>query len=66
MNQTTKYLTYIYERYLTLKNSNKTSYDNNDLWKIFEYYTCIKLSQDYKRQFYEYDDIEPTFTPLKI
>jgi DNA repair protein RadD len=61
MNQNAKYLTYIYERYLTLKNSNKSSYDNNDLWKIFEYYTCIKLSQDYKRQFYEYDDIEPTF-----
>ena len=32
----------IYERYKDLKNSNKKEFDNNDLWKIFEYYSRIK------------------------
>ena len=35
----------IYERYGDLKNSNKTEFDNNDLWKIFEYFICIKLTK---------------------
>lgn len=34
----------IFERYSDLKNSNKEEFDNNDLWKIFEYYSCIKFS----------------------
>ena len=53
----------IYERYLDLKNSGKTidQIDNNDLWKIFEYLSCIKLTKEYGTQFYEYDDIDPTF-----
>jgi superfamily II DNA or RNA helicase len=55
------YLIYIYERFLDLKKSNKTEFDNNDLWKIFEYYCCIKLSDEYQKQFFEYDDIDPTF-----
>ena len=38
----TRYIINIYERYSDLKNSNKTEFDNNDLWKIFEYYCCIK------------------------
>lgn len=61
MDYNNKYLIDIFERYLSLKNSNKQEFDNNDLWKIFEYYSCIKLTEEYKRQFYEYDDIEPTF-----
>ena len=55
------YNIYIYERYKSLKDSDKTEFDNNDLWKIFEYFSCIKLTDEYKKQFYEYDDISPTF-----
>ena len=53
----------IYEKYKDLLNSGKSTneLDNNDLWKIFEYYTCIKLTKKHKRQFYEYNDIDPTF-----
>ena len=47
----------IYERYKNLKNSNKIEFDNNDLWKIFEYYSCIKLTEEYRKQFYEYNDM---------
>jgi superfamily II DNA or RNA helicase len=58
------YKTYIYERYKTLKES-KTEFDNNDLWKIFEYYTCIMLKEKYNKNFYEYNDIPPEFKELK-
>lgn len=39
------YERYIYERYTDLKNNQQdsTKFTNNDLCKIFEYYTCIKL-----------------------
>lgn len=60
-NTMNNYKIHIYERYRDLKQSGKVDYDNNDLWKIFEYYSCIKLSKEYKQQFYEYDDIDPTF-----
>ena len=60
----TRYIINIYERYSDLKKSNKTEFDNNDLWKIFEYYCCIKLSEEYNKIFYEYDDIDPTFKEL--
>src|SRR5690606_33929482 len=58
-----KYLINIYEKYTDLKNSGKNTkdFDNNDLWKIFEYFTCIKLAEEDKRPFYEYDDIDPEF-----
>ena len=56
-----KYIINIYERYLDLKKSNKQVFDNYDLSKIFEYYSCLKLTDEYKKQFYEYDDIDPTF-----
>jgi DNA repair protein RadD len=59
-----KYTINIYERYLDLKKLNKPELDNNDLWKIFEYYSCLKLSEEYKKPFYEYDDIDPTFKEL--
>ena len=55
------YKIHIYERFRDLKKSGKTEYSNNDLWKIFEYFSCIKLSEKYNQQFYEYDDIDPTF-----
>lgn len=64
MNITNKYLINIFERYSNLKNSNKNEFDNNDLCKIFEYYSCIKLTNEYNKQFYEYDDIEPEFKEL--
>jgi hypothetical protein len=56
-----KYIINIYERYLDLKKSNKQVFDNYDLSKIFEYYSCLKLTDEYKKQFYEYDDIDHTF-----
>jgi superfamily II DNA or RNA helicase len=59
-----KYKINIYERYTDLKKLNKQEFDNNDLWKIFEYYSCIKLSEEYNRPFYEYDDIDPTFKEI--
>ncbi len=59
----TQYLINIYERFTDLRNSGKTceTMNNHDLSKIFEYYTCIKLYQDYGRYFFEYNDIDPTF-----
>jgi hypothetical protein len=44
----------IYWRYNDLKNSGKVEFTNNDLAKIFEYYSCIKLYEEYNRYFYEY------------
>jgi len=55
------YAIYIYERYKDLKKSEKIEYDNNDLSKIFEWFSCIYLTDFYKTQFYHYDDIDPSF-----
>ena len=57
------YNIYIYERYKDLINSgkNKETLDNNDMWKIFEWYTCIILSKQNNKTFYEYDDIKSDF-----
>ena len=63
MDYNNNYKINIFERYTDLKRSNK-DIDNNDLWKIFEYYSCIKLSEEYQKQFYEYDDINPTFKEI--
>jgi hypothetical protein len=54
------YKIYIYEKYNELKKLNK-ELDNNDLWKIFEWFSCIKLTEEHKRPFYEYSDIDSTF-----
>jgi superfamily II DNA or RNA helicase len=54
----------IFERYNDLKRSNKPNYDNNDLWKIFEYYSCILLTNEFNTPFYEYDDISPDFKEM--
>jgi len=57
------YVKRIYERYNDLLKAGKKPEDmtNMDLWKIFEYFTCIKLTNKYKKQFYEYEDIDPTY-----
>ena len=59
-----KYKIYIYERLMDLlksgKNIDELDY-KQDLHKIFEYFSCIKLTQEYNTSFYEYNDIEPTF-----
>ena len=59
-----KYTINIYEKYTDLKNSGKQEFNNNDLWKIFEYWICIKLTIEYNRPFYEYADIDPNFKEL--
>ena len=58
-----RYKRLIIDRCLDLINSGKElSYCSNyDLAKIFEYYSCIKLSEEYKQQFYEYTDISNNF-----
>ncbi len=63
MNLINKYQQDIFERYTDLINSGKKKedLDNNDLWKIFELYTCIMLSNEHNRQFYNYEDINPVF-----
>lgn len=63
MEITNNYKINIYEKYMDLKNSGKQiqDFDNNDLWKIFEYFTCIMLSEEHKQTFYEYNDIDPSF-----
>ena len=35
-----------------------------DLHKIFEYFSCIKLTQEYNKPFYEYDDIPVEYKEL--
>src|SRR5579872_6530057 len=57
------YIKRIYERYNDILKSGKKREDmtNNDLWKIFEYFTCIKLTNRYRKQFYEYEDIDPSY-----
>ena len=58
------YHKYIYDRYHSLLKSGKKDFDNKDLSKIFEYYTAIKLSEQYGQLFYEYNDIDPNFKEL--
>lgn len=57
------YDTKILNRYRDLINSGKTaeSLDNKDISKIFEYYSCIKLTEEYNENFYEYGDIDNNF-----
>ena len=56
----------IYDELNKYINSGKEieDFDNNDLAKIYEYYSCIKLSQEYKQVFYEYSEIDPEFKEL--
>ena len=64
MNSTTNhtYINYIYDLY----KNHKESFSNRELSylelsKIFEYFSCIKLTEKYNTQFYEYKDIDPSF-----
>jgi hypothetical protein len=58
-----RYNIYIYHKYQDLLKSGKTidKINNFDLAKIFEYYSCIKLTEEHKQTFYEYSDIDPEF-----
>jgi hypothetical protein len=61
------YKIYIYERVQDLLKSGKQLDDfdyKSDLHKIFEYFSCIKLTQEYQTPFYEYNDIPPEFKEL--
>ena len=62
-NSITRYKLYIHNRYKDILKSGKTKdkFDNFDLAKIFEYYSCIKLTEEFNQIFYEYDDINPEF-----
>ena len=51
----------IYEKWSELKPVYSESKDNHLISKLFEWYTCIKLSQEHKTIFYEYSDIDPDF-----
>ena len=63
MNQISN-VTYIYNIYDLYKNQ-KDSPDKElsylELSKIFEYFSCIKLTDKYNTQFYEYKDIDASF-----
>jgi superfamily II DNA/RNA helicase len=61
------YNIYIFERVQSLLNSGKIYEDfdyKSDLHKIFEYFSCIKLTQEYQTPFYEYNDINPEYKEL--
>jgi superfamily II DNA or RNA helicase len=53
----------IKDRYNDLVFSGK-EIDNYDLAKIFEYYSCVQLSKKYNDNYYEYNDIDPTFKEI--
>jgi len=61
-----RYKRYIHNRYQDLIKSGKKSQDLNnfDLAKIFEYYSCIKLTEESNNPFYEYSDIDPEFKEI--
>ena len=55
-----RYNIYIKERYeILVKSGNE--FDNYNLSKIFEYYSCIQLTKKYNQEFQEYTDIDPEF-----
>ena len=55
------YINYIYDLYKNQKDSPDKDLSYLELSKIFEYFSCIKLTEKYNTQFYEYKDIDPTF-----
>ena len=65
MNIIDIYKNHIYDKFKDLLIAKKIEeLDNNDLCKIFEYFSCIKLTEEYKTAFYEYADIDPEFKEL--
>ena len=63
MNNKLYYEKLIYDRFSDLIKSGKNidNLDNYDLSKIFEYYTAIKLTDEYKKEFLIYEDIDADF-----
>ena len=53
----------IYERYDSFVFLDE-KINNYGLSKIFEYYSCIQLSEKYKSNFEHYEDIDPNFKEL--
>jgi predicted helicase len=53
----------IYDLYKRLLPSKPiiTDWDNHDLSKIFEYFSAIKLTEEFNRSFKEYNDLSPDF-----
>ena len=61
MDLINQYKINIYEKWSKLKQTYEETKDNKLIAKLFEWYSCIKLSEEYKRTFYEYNDIDPDF-----
>jgi superfamily II DNA or RNA helicase len=64
MNILNQYNINIYEKWLLIKDVYIQNKDNKLISKLFEYYTCIKLSEEYKKIFFEYSDIDPDFREI--
>lgn len=60
MNNTTIYRYHIYNLYKDLNNEDKLNFKSK-INKVFEYYSCIKLTDEYNIPYYEYLDIPSTF-----
>ncbi len=58
------YVKYIQDIFGLLKKSGKDELTNNNLAKIFEYYSCVKLQERFDKPFYLYEDIDPNFKEL--
>jgi superfamily II DNA/RNA helicase len=61
MNTISLYTYYIYDKYKDLKTTGKDIFNNNDLWKIFEWYSAITLHKETNKVFYRYEDIDSDF-----
>jgi superfamily II DNA/RNA helicase len=61
MNTISLYTYYIYDKYKDLKTTGKDIFNNNDLWKIFEWYSAITLHKETNKLFYRYEDIDSDF-----
>ena len=60
MNITQIYRYHIYNLYKQLSHGDKLNFKSK-INKIFEYYSCIKLSEEYRTPYYEYLDIPSDF-----
>lgn len=60
MNITQIYRYHIYNLYKQLTDEDKINFKSK-INKIFEYYSCIKLSEEYRTPYYEYLDIPADF-----
>ena len=60
MNNNTVYRYHIYNLYKDLSDEDKLNFKSK-INKVFEYYSCIKLTDEYNTPYYEYLDIPSTF-----